>query len=82
MTECQYCGEPILPDEEIGFENQLHRECAFRAVAGSVAHILCRCSCHVMGSTEGDPLGMTKREGAKAALQVWNECQKWIEQLS
>ena len=75
MNICQYCGEPILPEEE-GHSPRVpghHRECAFRAVGGSVAHIERRCSCFVPGSTENDPPGMTLRQAAEAAITVaWN----------
>lgn len=67
---CAYCGEEILPGESA--DNQgadLHRECLFRGVAGSVGHQLKKCSCY--GGTEGDPPGMTPRQAAQAALNLY-----------
>lgn len=68
---CVWCGEPMA-DTVAGMAIQtnmaaMHTECAYRAVAGSVAHLEKRCSCYVPGSEEGDPPGMTKREAASAA---------------
>lgn len=64
---CGWCSEEIREDE-LCQTDRFHDACAFRSVAGSVAHILRRCSCYVPGSTEGDPEGMTLREAAVAAL--------------
>ena len=66
LDRCAYCDELL----EAGAE--MHKECTFRAVAGSVAHIEERCACYVPGSTETDPPGMSKREAAKAAVRAWN----------
>jgi hypothetical protein len=76
---CLHCGEPIedrdsgviLPhvnlQGETTFEAQ-HRECFMRGIVGSVGHQLGRCSCYG-GSpdAEGDPPGLTRRAGARAA---------------
>jgi hypothetical protein len=69
---CQLCGEPILEHERVE-QPDFHRECAFRAVAGSVAHIERRCSCFVRGSDESDPPGVSKREAARMALEAWRK---------
>ncbi len=69
-VKCEYCGEPIKPDDLADCVGaNLHHECLFRNVGGSVAHVEKRCSCFVPGSNEGDPPGMTKRQAARAALE-------------
>jgi hypothetical protein len=66
---CQWCEEPIEePAHPSGFGTGMHRECAYRAACGSLAHLERRCSCYVPGSQEGDPEGMTTR---KAAMAAW-----------
>ena len=72
---CQYCGEEILPGgrSDAVCNADYHIECAFRGVGGSVGHILKRCSCY--GGTEEDPPGMTKREAAKAALELYRKLE-------
>jgi hypothetical protein len=72
---CQWCEEPIEEDDGADqFELiQMHQECALRAALGSVAHIERRCSCFVVGATETDPPGMTRREAARAAFAAWKE---------
>jgi len=54
-----------------------HGECLLRQVVGSVAHLEKRCGCFVAGSTAGDPEGMTPREAAKAATELY---EKMMEQ--
>jgi hypothetical protein len=69
---CDYCGEEVLPEEvtEQRLNNKpVHQECAFRAVAGSAAHILRECPCY--GGTRHDPPGLTKRQAAKLALEAY-----------
>jgi hypothetical protein len=68
---CSWCSEPILPGERsiIPGMQLLHRECECRMVFGSVGHQKGRCTCH--GGTEGDPLGLTKREAARAAWEFF-----------
>jgi hypothetical protein len=46
-----------------------HRECAVRDVVGSLGHLRRQCSC--FGGTEEDPPGMTKREAARVACELW-----------
>lgn len=65
---CEHCDEAMLPDEQSAI-GPFHRECAFRLVAGSVGHIVKRCSCY--GGTDGDPPGLSKRDAARAALNAW-----------
>ena len=72
LARCEYCGEPLDTISMSG----LHHECIFRATAGSVAHVTRRCSCYVIGSTEGDPPGMTLRQAASAALEAWLKKEK------
>lgn len=71
---CQRCGEVIEQgDQGVMYSNGpvAHRNCFLRSILGSVAHIEKRCSCYVEGAEEGDPPGLTKREGANAAVAVW-----------
>lgn len=71
---CGYCEETILAGDD-GFIDAggkpFHRACFLRMVIGSVAHVQHRCSCFVQGAHEGDPPGMTLREGAEAALEAF-----------
>lgn len=65
---CAYCQEIILPGERAdSMGATMHRECAFRMVAGSVAHLMRECGCFVKGSTQHEPIGLTVREGARLA---------------
>jgi hypothetical protein len=70
---CQWCDEPIEPDECIDRMGitRMHHECMFRSVMGSVAHVERRCSCYVDGASETDPPDMSRREAAKASLAAW-----------
>jgi hypothetical protein len=68
---CLWCEEPVSEGERNpNFREPFHFACGFRSVAGSVAHLEGRCGCFLVGSTEGDPPGMTKREAANAALET------------
>lgn len=77
---CVYCDEPVAGGEQHDhFPGQpMHIECGFRSLVGSVAHLLRRCSCFQLGSTMGDPPGMTKREAAKAALTLFQQMAGWF----
>lgn len=70
---CPFCTEPILPTDEAmpcnGNLRGSHRECAFRAVAGSVGHQSGRCLCN--GVEDTSEAGMTYRQAARAALDYW-----------
>ncbi len=76
--ECAWCGELVEPGEQsAAFSREpMHRECGFRAVMGSVAHIERRCSCFVPGSEETDPPGLSLREAARAAMRAWEQPPK------
>jgi hypothetical protein len=78
---CPYCGEPVAPGEAraiavVGLAGvpgtsslAIHRECLLRQFVGSVGHQLGTCSCH--GGTADDPPGMTRREAAIAATELY-----------
>jgi hypothetical protein len=69
---CGFCGEEVVGGQEAPVQGSaLHRECHIRLVVGSVAHLTGRCSCFVPGSYEDDPPGMTLREAAWAAVQLY-----------
>lgn len=71
---CIHCGEVVLTSEDTYvYANGpvAHRACALRQVIGSVAHLEQRCSCYVVGASEGDPEGMSRREAAQAAMRLW-----------
>lgn len=68
---CLYCEEPILPDEphnEIA-NGSLHVECNVRMLMGSAAHQLRECHCY--GGNREDPEGMTRRDAARLAYEVF-----------
>jgi hypothetical protein len=50
----------------------IHRECMLRQIVGSVGHQLGTCSCHG-GEGPCDPPGMTVREAARAAADLFRE---------
>jgi hypothetical protein len=83
---CIYCDEPILAEDSVytmADPNQkAHRECIFRMVSGSVAHIEGRCRCADPASDCTDPPGMTKREAAKAAQQTWRRRHNLPEDMT
>jgi hypothetical protein len=70
---CVYCNELVVMGDDgwiLVDGSVLHRECHFRSMAGSVAHQQKRCSCFGgIGSDEED--GMTRRQGAEAALAYY-----------
>jgi hypothetical protein len=68
--KCDYCEEEILPGERAPNPgSDFHHECLFRMGVGSVGHVNRRCNCY--GGNEGDPEGMTRREAARAALELY-----------
>ncbi len=71
--------DPTLfgPGGAAGCTSNLHRECFFRILGGSVAHQLKRCACYG-GEDAGDPPGMTLREGARAALREFRTQQSLL----
>jgi hypothetical protein len=74
-TRCAYCGEGIEAGDDGFLQDDgiaLHRECQLRMIFGSVAHQEKRCSCcGGTGSDQDD--GMTRREGARAAVKHLRE---------
>lgn len=71
---CHWCQDLIAEgDDGVQYDNgpYMHYECHMRQVIGSRAHVLGDCSCYVPGSSESDPPEMTKRQAAKAALEMW-----------
>ena len=75
--QCLMCGEDIA-EADTGTVNSVgqitHYECMMRAVVGSVAHLRKECLCY--GGTALDmPFGQSYREGAKAAVKLWEEQQ-------
>lgn len=74
-SNCFYCEEPIIEtDSGVISSNELpmHYNCFLRGIVGSVAHLQKRCSCFIPGAHEGDPPGLTKRQAADMAVQVWS----------
>ncbi len=72
MNNCPWCEEGLQRGEALVHQQGLvywHHECLFRATVGSAAHILKECSC--FGGEREDPPGMSKREAAKLALEVY-----------
>lgn len=73
---CSWCDEPIdVEDATVGIviwpgvPGRWHLECATRSAAGSVGHQQGTCSC--FDGVEEDPAGMTRRQAAKAAADLW-----------
>jgi len=79
--KCFWCNEPIAEDE-IGFvldhwgetltEAFYHRECLMRSMVGSVEHQKGECSCYQTHQKRVEQ-PMTKREGAKAAWEYYEQ---------
>ncbi len=78
---CMWCDEPVAESDLRALPisgGMMHRECGIRMVLGSVAHLERRCSCFVdidsrlacMDDPPGDPPGMTRREAARAAVEL------------
>jgi hypothetical protein len=76
---CRWCDEPVSLHElrylavitETG--QVTHYECVVRSAAGSVGHQKKLCSCY--GGKEEDPPGMTRREAAKAAAELFHSAR-------
>jgi hypothetical protein len=90
MTDCLWCGEPVLdtdkqePTTLIRAEGPpcvavRHFECAARVVVGSVGHQLELCACHGGPGTLDDPIGLSQRDAARMALAVSNALCKYAE---
>jgi hypothetical protein len=70
---CVHCDERIEAGDDGWFYANgpvAHRECYLRGVIGSVAHQERRCSCFG-GSARDEEEGMTRRQGAKAAVEYF-----------
>jgi hypothetical protein len=73
---CPHCDEPIVHGEvtrlinDLGALTLFHEECVIRMVAGSAAHQLGDCACN--GGTREDPPGLTKRQCAMLAFDMFN----------
>lgn len=79
---CHYCHEPFEAADS-GIEDwqgdYFHRNCHLRPLIGSIAHVEQRCGCFIEGSEEGDPLHMTPRQAADAAVAAWEKKPKpWV----
>jgi hypothetical protein len=80
---CAWCNEPILPDED-GFvlpmmhtcghvdDRPWHLNCHMRSLIGGVNHLRRVCGCFG-GALASDPAGMTAREAADAAVQLFHQ---------
>jgi hypothetical protein len=76
---CSWCEEPFADEDcgvvlpfitiETGQTLAYHRECFLRMTIGSMAHQAQTCTCH--GGTEEDPPGLTRREAAKWAMEMF-----------
>lgn len=83
--ECMNCGEPVTLDDErvpMGHIDEhgkqsakwWHRECAFRAVFGGLAHYERRCKCFVADAVDDtDDPSLTKRESARAVFDAFRK---------
>lgn len=79
MYPCGHCQEHFTATDA-GFVSPLagdpkqfvvpyHEECFLRTVVGSIAHQQHKCRCYVAGGAhDSDPVGMTKRQAARAAV--------------
>lgn len=78
MTICRRCGEPITAADRKSPArldgNAMHYECGLRMVIGSVGHLLGKCHCY--GGTMEDPEGMTRRQAAQAACELWERTNR------
>lgn len=78
-VQCIHCDEEIEEgDRGIIYANGpvCHLNCFLRSIFGSVAHIRKECGCFVPGSTETDPVGMTRRQAADAAVAEYFRVNK------
>lgn len=67
MKICLHCKEEILASEVFA-NGQLHQECMFRCVAGSVS---CQQRICKTGGKCGDDPNLSARENAKASLEYY-----------
>lgn len=75
---CGWCTELITADDSgvilpvaaaVPYDLAYHRNCFLRTVIGSCSHQDGDCSCH--DGRNGDPPGMTPREAADAAVEMF-----------
>lgn len=70
--KCIWCEEMFVDGDQglldAGDAPQ-HRECFFRSIFGSVGHQKGTCSC--FGGSEEDPPDMTRRQAARAAMEIF-----------
>ena len=79
--KCMWCEEVFVEGDKgfmLGYSGPpgderdtapFHRECHIRQIVGSVGHLQKRCHCH--GGTAEDPEGMSKRQAALAAVNLY-----------
>lgn len=75
---CLFCDESIVAGDDlarnlIGTEKGprlAHEECAVRSIIGGVNHLQGNCTC-CGGTMPPDPPGLTPRQAARAAYDVW-----------
>jgi hypothetical protein len=78
---CFHCNEMIAADDsgvvmqwfdaDSASSIAFHRECQLRNVFGSVGHQLKRCTCFGGTDEDDDPVGMTPRQAAVAAVELF-----------
>ncbi len=75
---CEWCKEKFLAGEDglaipvvgdKGDGHYYHVNCFLRGIVGSVGHQEGSCSCY--GGTKEDPPGLTKRQAADAAVELF-----------
>lgn len=86
-SRCTYCEESII-ETDLGYAQPassdepahvFHGECFLRTILGSVGHIMKLCKCY--GGDRGDPEGMTKRQAALTAVEVYRMRRDLEEEL-
>lgn len=72
-VECLYCKESVELGDR-GFVNIIgqvfHLECQVRMIVGSVGHQMKQCYCY--GGNEEDPPGLTRRQAAIKAKELFD----------
>ena len=82
-SECSFCNE-VFVDEDVGVSipwngdgksgfAHYHKNCFLRTIIGSVGHQRKQCSC--FGGTLEDPLELSLREAANAAVREFEEVE-------
>jgi len=74
MTKiCPWCEEEIADNDKLyeSIRPSHHYECGIRMVMGSVAHQTHRCGCYVPGSTLHDREGVSVRQAARDAMEMF-----------